>query len=100
MWTPCDNGKTLGTEGSENGTIVMDEEHTDGARVTLERGGSVAPWSVTCGIYGAFMHTAFACDEAEGRSKYEGMKIDLIVLMQEPDDDTRYKMMGNFANKY
>ena len=43
MWEPTDNGKTIGTKGSAEGKIVMDEEHTDGARVTLERGGSNAP---------------------------------------------------------
>src|SRR5437879_10378671 len=59
-----DSGKTVGTRGSEEGLIVSDEEH----------GGCTAPWSVTCGIYGSFLHTAFASSEAEGRAKYSDMK--------------------------
>ena len=72
-WSPMDTGKTLGTRGSENGRIVLDEEHASGARITLERGGHNAPWSVTCGIYGGFLHTAFATSESEGKSKYARM---------------------------
>ena len=35
-WIPAENGATLGHTGSEGGVIGMDEEHTDGARITLE----------------------------------------------------------------
>src|SRR6185295_2821314 len=99
-WLQMDNGKTMGTRGSEGGTIVSDEEHTAGARVTLERNGCTAPWSVTCGIYGGFLHTAFASSEAEGRAKYEGMKMDLEKIMAEKDDGARYEKMRQFANVY
>ncbi len=34
-----ENGKTIGTRGSEEGVIVLDEEHVSGARVCLEQGG-------------------------------------------------------------
>lgn len=97
MWNPIDNGNTIGFKGSEDGTIVLDEEHSTGARITLEKGGAVAPWSVTCGIYGAFMHTAFASSEAEGKRKYDEMKRDLAQIIYEEDSDKRYQMMTDFC---
>ena len=100
MWTQFDSGSSIGITGSEDGVIVLDEEHLYGARVTLERDGSHAPWSVTCGIYGAFLHTAFASSEAEGREKYEHMKSDLVRIMQTEDDELRYQEMSDFAAKY
>jgi hypothetical protein len=42
-WTPFENGTSLGATGSEGGTILRDELHPDGARITLERTGSVSP---------------------------------------------------------
>jgi hypothetical protein len=99
-WLPMDDGKTIGTRGSEEGTIVVDEEYVAGARVTLERDGCTAPWSVTCGIYGDFVHTAFASSEAEGRAKYESMKSDLEQIMAEPDNEARYEKMTRFADLY
>jgi hypothetical protein len=38
-----DCGESLGTSGSEGGTIRRDKEHNLGARITLEEGGSVRP---------------------------------------------------------
>jgi len=99
-WLSMDSGKTVGTRGSEEGVIVLDEEHASGARVTLERGGHNAPWSVTCGIYGGFLHTAFAASEAEGRTKYSGMKSDLEKIMAEQDNEVRYEKMKRFADVY
>jgi hypothetical protein len=95
-----DNGKTIGTRGSEDGVIVLDEEHTSGARISLEQGCSHAPWAVTCGIYGGFLHTAFASSEAEGRAKYSAMKPDLEDIMAEEDNEARYNKMKRFADVY
>lgn len=49
-WSSFDEGHSLGTRGSENGIILRDEEHIEGARITLERDGDNAPFSVTMGI--------------------------------------------------
>lgn len=59
-WVPCDGGKTLGTRGSENGLILIDEEHPEGARITLEQCDRHC--AVTCGILGGMVHTSF-CDK-------------------------------------
>jgi hypothetical protein len=101
MWVQFDNGATIGSKGSEDGIIVLDEEHIEGARITLEHKGTTAPWSVTCGIYGSlFLHTAFASTETEGKMKYEKMKADLVDIMQEQDDEQGYCMMRDFTNRY
>ena len=37
MWINYQNGSTIGEGGTENGNIIFDEEHVDGARITLEQ---------------------------------------------------------------
>src|SRR4051812_23986281 len=100
MWHAFDSGKSVGSRGSEEGVIVLDEEHDEGARVTLERDGHTAPWSITCGIYGSFMHTAFASSEEEGREKYSKMKSELVSIMKEESSNLRYEMMRRFSEVY
>jgi hypothetical protein len=56
-WLPLENGGTLGQTGSEEGTIVRDQEHPLGARISLERDCRVAPFAITFGIYGWMLHT-------------------------------------------
>jgi len=74
-WHPYRNGETIGTPGSESGTILRDEESDGGGRITLERCGS-PPYAITCG-YRGFVHTAFAGSEDEALSEFESMKADL-----------------------
>jgi hypothetical protein len=62
-WQAFKSGTTLGQRGSEEGIILKDEEHRHGARITLERDGGAAPFSVTCGVHSLFVHTAFASDD-------------------------------------
>ena len=78
-WQPTENGGTLGTAGSEGGVILRDEEHDLGARITLERHCSIAPFAVTCGIYGWFFHTRFASTETE--AEYSAMSSRLEVIL-------------------
>lgn len=80
QWYPVADGATLGETGSEDGLIIRDEEHAHGARITLERGGSTAPFSITCGVYGAMFHTCFFGDEAEGQEAYGRMKPGLASI--------------------
>ncbi len=81
-WSPFDDGATLGLPGSEEGTVVRDEEHILGARITLERAASVAPFAITCGIYGWMMHTRFFSLEPEAESQYDLMKDSLAALLE------------------
>jgi hypothetical protein len=72
-WYAFENGKTIGKQGSEGGVILRDEEHPDGARVTLERDGHT-PFAITCGIYGWMVHTCFFKASEEANATYEEMK--------------------------
>lgn len=109
QWEPFDQGATLGGKGSENGTTLFDEEHVDGARITLEENG-YQPYAITCGIYGMlFVLTTFASTLAEAKEKYERMKYDLSEFFRlcyasplEGDDLLEYELhlIGEFAEKY
>jgi hypothetical protein len=90
-WEKFDSGKSIGGRGSEEGVILADIEHLRGARVTLEKGGVTAPYSVTLGIYGLFLvHTYFAStlENAEIFVAFAKSKIDeIFVLNQVPPAD-------------
>ena len=81
-WHPSEGGATLGQVGSEEGIVVRDEEHPLGARITLERATSVAPFAITCGIYGWMMHTRFFSSDAEAGTQYDLMKTSLSELLE------------------
>jgi hypothetical protein len=81
-WRPFEEGATLGQPGSEQGIILRDEEHALGARITLERATIVAPFAITCGIYGWMMHTRFFAAEDEANAQYEQMKDALSSLLE------------------
>ncbi|MGI4739864.1 MAG: hypothetical protein ACRYG7_32245 [Janthinobacterium lividum] len=72
MWHS--NDAEIGTVGSEEGHIILDLEHTDGARISLEKAASVAPYAITLGIYGKLMHTVFCSDYEEASQKVDGLK--------------------------
>ena len=81
-WRPFEDGATLGLPGSEEGIVARDEEHFLGARITLERATTVAPFAITCGIYGWMMHTCFLGSEPEAESQYDLMKNSLSALLE------------------
>jgi hypothetical protein len=80
-WKPFNEGRTIGTIGSERGTILLDDEHSGGARITIEEGGHIAPFSITCGIYGWMVHTRFFATEVEARRECAEMKPALSALI-------------------
>jgi hypothetical protein len=86
FWQPFENGGTLGQMGLEEGSIVRDEEHSLGARISLERDTRVAPFAITCGIYGWMLHTRFFGSEEEAETEYESMKSALAKLLEAADE--------------
>jgi len=80
-WLPYENGKTLGLKGAEGGTIIADEQHDGGARITLEQRCLRAPYAITCVIYGWAYHTRFLADEATARQSYADMKAALEQIV-------------------
>ncbi len=79
-WIHIDNGFPAGI-GSEGGHVRLDEAHPLGARVTLEEGGAIAPWSITCGVSGWMCHTVFCGSEAEGRAIVAQVKVALEAIL-------------------
>lgn len=67
-WFEYDDGRSIGEVGSEGGEILRDEEHVDGARVTLKRGGNYI--SVSCNVYGWIDHTRFFNSISEAQREY------------------------------
>jgi hypothetical protein len=76
-WSVYRSGETIGKPGSEDGAILEDEEYASSARITLESGGYVAPFAITCGVYGLLVHTRFFSEEDKARGEYVEMKADL-----------------------
>ena len=78
-----------GTVGSEGGIVSCDEEYKKSCRITLEKCKDY--YAITCGIYGAMLHTAFA-DFENYQDVYNEMKIELQTFLdsehtakEEPD---------------
>ena len=95
MWKQLN---TIGTIGSEDGIIVKDEQYREQCRITLEKCEKY--YAITCGIYGAFVHTAF-CDEEKSEIKYETMKQELQDFMDEnKTEDEEDEFYNYFINKY
>lgn len=108
VWRNFENGETLGTRGSQDGHILLDDEHPLGARITIEsetRSGCGTdsrpiPFAITCGIYGLFFHTRFFSNEAEARSAFAEMKLELGRILAlatsetASDEETRHAVFA------
>jgi hypothetical protein len=90
------DGSTIGLRGSEAGIILLDEEHSAGARVTLERCDR-APFAITCSLYGNMVHTVFVCSEQEGLDTFHAIKANLEKLIAIwPENDAPADQMSRF----
>jgi catechol 2,3-dioxygenase-like lactoylglutathione lyase family enzyme len=108
-WTPFEDGETIGIRGTEGGTVIVDEQHSGGARITLERDCLRAPFAITCTIYDWAYHTRFLADEATAKQAYEDMKAslgDIVALLPQDDDDIAAnadqieQAVGDFAERF
>jgi hypothetical protein len=100
-WCPFEHGTTIGQRGSEEGFILRDEEHGRGARITLEQDTIIAPFAITCGIYGSMFHTAFASSEAEAVGKYDEMKVWLDQMLADGlSEDEYHTRLREFVDKF
>jgi hypothetical protein len=100
MWVEYNGGATIGTTGSEDGVIIADEEHTEGGRITLERDGRTAPFSVTCGVYGMTAHTTFHGALDEAAAQYEAMRAEIGRLLDNWDDIDEYQWLDELLNRF
>ena len=104
-WYVYDEGKTIGIRGTEGGTIMRDEEHGDGARISLERDTLYkVPFAITCGIYSWMVHTRFFADEPTALDAYEQMKLSMAeileMLARDTDSDTVSEAIDAFVEQY
>jgi hypothetical protein len=109
-WQPFDSGQSIGQKGSEDGTILRDEEHIYGARITIERLGHIRRrFSITCGIYGWMLHTRFFFSRIETQKAFEEMKdelagiLNLIPSVEEADDikvEAVSKAISEFVERF
>lgn len=88
-WIEFEGGSTVGHQGSEKGITIRDEEHSRGARITLERDAGDVPFAITCGIYGWMVHTRFLGNQVDAVQEYEQMKIAMAGLMSKIPDAAR-----------
>lgn len=100
MWNVFNNGLTIGTLGTENGTIIKDEEHSNGARITLEKDANKIPYAITCGIYGLMFHTVYSSNEVDSLQKYNCMKEDIHSILEELNEDNASDLISQFVDKY
>ena len=80
-WYPFEEGRTVGTTGSERGVILQDEEYVRGARIALEQ-CQYPPFAITCGVYGWMVHTTFTSSLDEAKETYAAMKKRLEEICQ------------------
>ncbi len=109
-WYTYDNGRSMGQRGAENGIVILDEEHGDGARITLERECRAAPFAITCGVYGWMVHTRFFQSEPEAQREFARMKEGLAAILRkiprktDPDADLKrgavVESLSRFVTKF
>ena len=86
------------SKGSENGLIIADEEYKNSCRITLEK--CVKYYAITCGVYGAMVHTVFT--DLENHQKiYHAMKMDLENFIdKETTEKEELDFYDEFTTKY
>jgi hypothetical protein len=98
MWSSFENGKTIGSKGSESGKIILDEEHCDGAIITLEEKSNIAPYAITVGIYGLFFHTIYLSTKEEGSTLISRIKNEIAAFFANPEEDSAW--VEKFVSRY
>lgn len=100
-WETFENGTSLGQNGTEGGTILRDDEHPWGARITLESDASFAAFAITCGIYSWMMHTRFIKTRQQADADYDAIKtelariLDLVPLSDDPERDEKLTQVSD-----
>ncbi len=101
-WIKYNNGNSVGKKGSEGGKILDDQEHVNGARITIEANAGNIPFSITLGIYGVMFHTEFFSEKEDATAYFERKKneIDRILEMFEIPKDNQDSEWENKKEEY
>lgn len=87
-----------GETGSENGIVLKDEEYRQSCRITLEK--CTGYYGITCGVYGAMVHTAF-CGEEDHLAIYGQMKQELAAFIdRDTTEAEEMEFYQYFTNRY
>ncbi|WP_433830453.1 hypothetical protein [Flavobacterium anhuiense] len=102
IWMKYNNGNSVGKKGSEGGKILDDQEHINGARITIEANVEDIPFAVTLGIYGLMFHTEFFSEKEVATEYFERKKneIDRILEMLEIPQDNQDIEWENKKEEY
>ena len=109
-WYDINRGKTIGTKGSEGGVIGRDQEYERFSRITLEKEGRIAPFTITCGIYGWMFHTVYFRTMTKAEDTFAKMQKDLSSIVDDvpanDDSDAEGRMsaasilIAEFVDRY
>ena len=78
-WATFDDGRSIGKVNSEGFVILRDDEHEQGARITLKHGASHI--SISCGIFGKMDHTWFFKTVSDAEREYYPIKRELWKIV-------------------
>lgn len=83
--------------GSESGIILLDEEYKESCRITLEK--CLQCYAITCGIYGAMIHTIFCGDNFQ--NVYDEVKRELQEFIDKDfTENEKLNFYEYFSNKF
>ncbi len=77
-WQPYNHGRSIGVKSAEGGKVVRDEEHPQGARITIKQGREYI--AVSCNISGKIDHTRFFKEMRAAEREYESMQKEILSL--------------------
>lgn len=102
-WRPYQLGQSIGKKDAEGSTIVRDEEHPLGGRLTIKKGKGFI--SVSCMIAGRMDHTRFFEKMPEALYAYEQMKPELETILRNlahasPTDIKAWELISEFVMRF
>ena len=102
-WVVYEQGSTLGTRGSEEGTIIRDEDYDNESHITLEENARAIPFAITCWIRNWLVHTRYFGDRIVAQQSYEEMKQELariVELIRNLDDPEVGPLLDEFVKRF
>lgn len=102
-WLLYQSGMTIGTKTPLGDEILMDEVHTDGARLTIKRNSKYI--SVSCNINKWINHTRFFNTVRDAKREYIAMKpvlVDITDLLKTPQINELkvWEAISNFVTRF
>jgi len=102
-WQLYKEGTTIGTNTPLGDVILMDEVHSDGARLTIKRSSKYV--SVSCSINKWIEHTRFFNTVRDAKREYIAMKpvlVEITDLLQTADVNQLkvWEAISNFVRRF